>query len=86
MNEKISNEITHHYLVNMETGKSFEGFDKDDYIKSPFPPKTGEYLNQSGCYFKVVGVLQHFDQNSVEVFAKSLGDSTAFLSYLQKQG
>lgn len=76
-------EITNYYLVNVETGQHFEGFDKDGVIISPLPPKTGEYLNQSGCYFKVVGILQHFDQNIVEVYAAALGDSRAFLKHLQ---
>ncbi|HFQ4902258.1 TPA: hypothetical protein ACGU4U_004304 [Vibrio vulnificus] len=79
----MNEEITNYYLVNVETGRHFEGFDKDDPIKSAQPPKTGEYLNQSGCYFKIVGILQHFDQNLVEVFAIALGDSQAFLKYLQ---
>jgi hypothetical protein len=86
MEHKINpDDITNFYLVNVETGKHFEGFDKDTVISSPLPPKTGEYLNQSGCYFEVVGILQHFDQNLVEVFAKGLGDSSAFLRYLQNK-
>ncbi|OCH68732.1 hypothetical protein [Vibrio splendidus] len=83
MNKNFTDEITNYFLVNVETGKHFEGFDRDDPIKSPLPPKTGEYLNQSGCYFKVVGILQHFDVNYVEVFAIALGDSQAFLKHIQ---
>ncbi|ENM3811142.1 hypothetical protein [Vibrio cholerae] len=78
-------EPTLHYLFNIETGHHFEGFDRDTPIHSPYPPKTGEYLNQSGCYFEVVGILQHFDENYVEVYAKALGDSREFLLYLQQK-
>ncbi|EPB3310895.1 hypothetical protein ACRFRG_003556 [Vibrio cholerae] len=80
---KEKEEPTLHYLFNIETGRHFEGFDRDTPIYSPYPPKTGEYLNQSGCYFEVVGILQHFDVNYVDVYAKALGDSRAFLLYLQ---
>lgn len=81
----MQKEITNYYLVDVETGKPFKSFDETDTIKSPLPPKTGEYLNQSGCYFHVVALLQHFDMNYVEVFAKSLGDSVEFLKYLQSK-
>lgn len=82
---KKKEEPTLHYLFNIETGHPFEGFDRDTPIHSPYPPKTGEYLNQSGCYFEVVGILQHFDANYVEVYAKAIGDSREFLLYLQQK-
>jgi hypothetical protein len=82
-NEKI--EITNYYLVDIETGNQFENYDTDQPIISPVPPKAGEYLNQSGLYYEVITLLQHFDSNFIDVYVKSLGDSTAFLSHLQNK-
>lgn len=58
---------------------------EDEEIYCPNPPQTGEYLNRSGCYSKVIAVLQHFDQNIVEVFLEPIGDSREFLEYLKRQ-
>lgn len=48
-------------------------------------PQIGEYLNQSGCYFQVITILQNFDSDAVEVFLKPLGDSVAFLRHLNQE-
>ncbi|MBU2987138.1 hypothetical protein KO528_17360 [Saccharophagus degradans] len=78
-------DYTKYILFNIEDGKQFESFDRDQPILSPEPPKAGEFLNQSGCYFEVLTLLQHFDAGYVEVYARSLGDSENFLKYIQEK-
>ncbi|MDY0363065.1 MAG: hypothetical protein RBR08_16575 [Desulforegulaceae bacterium] len=75
--------ITNYYLYDIETGKQVESFGNDYVIQSPNPPKIGEYLNQSGCYFEVLTLLQHFDENYVEVYVRSIGSSEDFLAHIQ---
>jgi len=81
----MQSEITNYFLVDINTGKQFDNFDKDQPVISPVPPKTGEYLNQSGLYYEVLGILQHFDANYVDVYVRYLGDSREFLSCLQNK-
>ena len=73
-----------YFLVDIETGKHFGGMSEEQEILSPLPPKIGEYLNQSGIYFKVVTLLQHFDAGYVEVFAESIGSSEDFLNHVRE--
>lgn len=76
-------DYTKYVLFNIEDGKQFEGVEHDQPILSQEPPKAGEFLNQSGCYFEVLTLLQHFDGGCVEVCARSLGDREQFLKYMQ---
>lgn len=78
-------EVTNYYLFDIATGKQVEGFGKDYVIISPKPPQIGEFLNQSGCYYEVITLLQHFDANYIEVYVKNVGDSADFLKHLQSK-
>ncbi len=79
----MSTDVTYS-LIDVSTGKPVSGFGDDYSVLSSLRPQVGEYLNQSGIYFKVVTVLQHFDSDRVEVFVAHVGDSQDFLTQIQK--
>lgn len=83
MTHLSDDERTKYYLVDIETGSQFNSFERDQEVISPLPPKVGEYLNQSGLYFEVLTLLQHFDSNYVDVYVRYVGDSAKFLDHIQ---
>jgi len=64
----MQNDITNYFLVDINIGKEFNHFNENHPFTSPKPPKIGEYLNQSGFCFEVLGTSKHSDANCVDVY------------------
>jgi hypothetical protein len=76
----MTTEIPTNYVpIYLPEGKSEH---PDEVIFCELRPQIGEYLNQSGCYSKVITILQHFDGGPIEVYLQRIGGSVEFLQHL----
>ena len=71
-NLPMQNDITNYFLVDINIGKQLYHSNDLSFISSK-PPKIGEHLNQSGFYFKVLGISKHLDANCVDVYVTYIG-------------
>ena len=69
----MQNDITNYFLVDINIGKQLYHSNDLHPFTSPKPPKIGEYLNQLGLYFEVLGTSKHSDANCVDVYVTYMG-------------
>jgi hypothetical protein len=64
----MQNDITNYFLVDINIEKGFNHFNENHPFTLPKTPEIGEYLNQSGLYFEVLGTSKHSDANCVDIY------------------